>query len=160
MINMMYLVLTALLALNVSKEILDAFVTVNEGLENTKATFKNKMDQQYSDFAASYNENKQKVAPYYQSAESIREEANALIGHIDKIKTILISKTEKKPEDEVFANDTLLSMRYVVAKDDNNWTTNILVGSEASTPRTGENSATEFKGDDGDLQRDHERCDQ
>jgi hypothetical protein len=32
MINMMYLVLTALLALNVSKEILEAFVTVNNGL--------------------------------------------------------------------------------------------------------------------------------
>jgi hypothetical protein len=31
MINMMYLVLTALLAMNVSKEILDSFVTVNNG---------------------------------------------------------------------------------------------------------------------------------
>lgn len=35
MIGMMYLVLTALLALNVSKEILDAFVVVNNGLEQT-----------------------------------------------------------------------------------------------------------------------------
>jgi hypothetical protein len=44
MINMMYLVLTALLALNVSKEILDSFVTVNNGLENTKLSLKDKMD--------------------------------------------------------------------------------------------------------------------
>jgi gliding motility-associated protein GldM len=35
MINMMYLVLTALLALNVSSEILNAFKTVNRSLENT-----------------------------------------------------------------------------------------------------------------------------
>ena len=35
----MYLVLTAMLALNVSKEILDAFVTVNNGLENTGTSF-------------------------------------------------------------------------------------------------------------------------
>src|SRR5678815_4901345 len=35
MINMMYLVLTALLALNVSSEILNAFKTVNKSLENT-----------------------------------------------------------------------------------------------------------------------------
>ena len=145
MINMMYLVLTALLALNVSKEILDAFVTVNEGLENTKATFKSKMDQQYSDFAGAFNENKQKVGPYYQSAQAIQGEASDILDHIDKIKTILISKTEKIPEDEVFANDTLLGMRYVKAKDDNNWTTNILVGTEASKPRTDENSATELK---------------
>ncbi len=37
MINMMYLVLTALLALNVSSEILNAFKTVNRSLENTNA---------------------------------------------------------------------------------------------------------------------------
>jgi gliding motility-associated protein GldM len=38
MINMMYLVLTALLALNVSAEILNAFKTVNKSLETTNAT--------------------------------------------------------------------------------------------------------------------------
>lgn len=38
MINMMYLVLTALLALNVSSEILNAFKTVNNSLENTNTT--------------------------------------------------------------------------------------------------------------------------
>src|SRR5436853_5161000 len=38
MINMMYLVLTALLALNVSSEILNAFKTVNKSLENTNVT--------------------------------------------------------------------------------------------------------------------------
>ena len=36
MINIMYLVLTALLALNVSAEILNAFKTVNNSLEKTK----------------------------------------------------------------------------------------------------------------------------
>jgi hypothetical protein len=35
MINMMYLVLTALLALNVSKEILNAFKTVNNSIINS-----------------------------------------------------------------------------------------------------------------------------
>ncbi|MBL0154796.1 MAG: hypothetical protein IPP93_15455 [Chitinophagaceae bacterium] len=38
MINIMYLVLTALLALNVSSEILNAFKTVNKSLENTNTT--------------------------------------------------------------------------------------------------------------------------
>ena len=35
MINMMYLVLTALLALNVSKEVLNSFFEVNKGIERT-----------------------------------------------------------------------------------------------------------------------------
>ena len=38
MINMMYLVLTALLALNVSAEILNAFKTVRSSLETTNTT--------------------------------------------------------------------------------------------------------------------------
>ena len=41
MINMMYLVLTALLALNVSSEILNAFKTVNRSLVNTNTTVNN-----------------------------------------------------------------------------------------------------------------------
>jgi len=45
MINMMYLVLTALLALNVSAEVLKAFALVNKGMEQTNDDFitKNKL---------------------------------------------------------------------------------------------------------------------
>jgi light-regulated signal transduction histidine kinase (bacteriophytochrome) len=57
MINMMYLVLTALLAMNVSKEILDSFVTVNTGLENTKATLQEKMNATYKTFSQYNTEN-------------------------------------------------------------------------------------------------------
>ena len=39
MIGMMYLVLTAMLALNVSKDILDAFIVVDETLIKTKDIF-------------------------------------------------------------------------------------------------------------------------
>ena len=39
MIGMMYLVLTALLALNVSKEILEAFVVMNNGLVKSNKNF-------------------------------------------------------------------------------------------------------------------------
>ena len=44
MISMMYLVLTALLALNVSKEILDSFLVVNEGLIVTNENFDKKAE--------------------------------------------------------------------------------------------------------------------
>jgi hypothetical protein len=39
MINMMYLVLTALLALNVSKEVLNSFFEVNKGITRTTINF-------------------------------------------------------------------------------------------------------------------------
>ena len=42
MINMMYLVLTALLALNISNEVLKAFVKVDKSLDKTTKNFTNK----------------------------------------------------------------------------------------------------------------------
>ena len=47
MINMMYLVLTALLALNVSTEVLNAFKTVNRSLENSNKVVTQKNDLTY-----------------------------------------------------------------------------------------------------------------
>ena len=48
MINMMYLVLTALLALNVSAEILNAFKTVNRTLDNANVVLNNNNDIIYT----------------------------------------------------------------------------------------------------------------
>ena len=50
MINMMYLVLTALLALNVSKEVLNSFFEVNRGIERTTTNFNSKNGDTYADF--------------------------------------------------------------------------------------------------------------
>ena len=52
MINMMYLVLTALLALNVSVEVLNAFKTVNHSLENSNKVVTEKNDLTYKAFDA------------------------------------------------------------------------------------------------------------
>ena len=62
MINMMYLVLTALLALNVSKEVLNSFFEVNKGIERTTSNFTSKNIGTYSDFdnAATNNPEKYK----------------------------------------------------------------------------------------------------
>jgi len=50
MINMMYLVLTALLALNISKEVLHAFVVVNIGLLQQKANLESKNEAAFNQF--------------------------------------------------------------------------------------------------------------
>jgi gliding motility-associated protein GldM len=48
MISMMYLVLTAMLAMNLSKEVLNAFVVVNEGIENSNELVNKKSQALYS----------------------------------------------------------------------------------------------------------------
>jgi len=56
MINMMYLVLTALLALNVSAEILNAFKTVNNSITTSNSVVSQKNDLTYSAFTKALND--------------------------------------------------------------------------------------------------------
>ena len=61
MINMMYLVLTAMLALNVSAEVLQAFRIIDASLGQTSNNVKGKNDQIYSSFDAAFIQNPTKV---------------------------------------------------------------------------------------------------
>ena len=144
MIGMMYLVLTALLALNVSKEILDAFITINGGLETTKATFEGKLGGQYAGFAASYNENPEKYGEAWQKAQSLQQQANALVAHINTIKAKTIAQTEGLEMDQVMGKnqyglDTILDLKYVNGKDNYDDNTNIMIGAEPDKPKENDN---------------------
>jgi len=151
MIGMMYLVLTALLALNVSKDILDAFVTVNDGLEKTKNNFKDKNEDQYSAFFKSYTENKTKVEPFYNKAMAVQKLADELVDYIDEIKVEIIAGIEPDvPKESIsgkneFGEDTIMNLKYVRVKDNYLVPTNILVGSEPENPKTGEFTALSLK---------------
>lgn len=104
MINMMYLVLTALLALNVSKEILQAFIVVNEGMLLQKTNIEGNNGRIYRDFDQQkmlYKDNYDRIKPYYEDAQQLRKMSDELVLYIDDLKYELISKTEKLPLDEV-----------------------------------------------------------
>ncbi|NBG65248.1 type IX secretion system motor protein PorM/GldM [Acidiluteibacter ferrifornacis] len=151
MIGMMYLVLTALLALNVSKEILDSFVIINDGLEKTVVNFKSKNSDLYADFEASYQENQKKVKPYYDNAQEIKVVADAASDYIDRIKVNIIALLEKMDTAAVigpdqFGNDTILNLARISSKDNTDIGTSILIGSEPGKPKTGDLSATALKG--------------
>ena len=152
MIGMMYLVLTALLAMNVSKEILNAFVTVNEGLEATKHNFASKNKDQYTAFEASFSENQAKVGPYWTKAQKVRDMAEATVDYIDEIKVKIIAGVEPEWDAESlvgvneFGEDTIVGLRHVRVKDNYLVPTNLLVGSEPANPITTEYSAMELIG--------------
>lgn len=140
MIGMMYLVLTALLALNVSKEVLDAFITINNGLETTKVTFDGKLSQQYAAFNASYMENPEKYGEAWSEAEKLRVRANDLISHIDLIKAKTIAETEGRTLEETigknqFNVDTVLNLAYVSSKDNYDANTTLMIGAEPDRPK-------------------------
>ncbi|MFT3884931.1 MAG: gliding motility protein GldM [Flavobacteriales bacterium] len=149
MINMMYLVLTALLALNVSKEILESFVTVNNGLENTKGTLKEKMDATYKTFQQYAQENSTKYGASWTKAQDIRTQAADLISYIDKLKATVISSTEGKPMDKVIGKDqngqdTVINMKFLDKKDNYDKITELMIGSDETHPKEGDMTAKDL----------------
>jgi gliding motility-associated protein GldM len=94
MIGMMYLVLTALLALNVSKEIINAFVTINDSLEVTVTNLTGKNTQAYAAFDKQMQNDRVKTEPFFKKAQLIRKEADALNTYVEKTKEEIIRKTE------------------------------------------------------------------
>lgn len=95
MIAMMYLVLTALLALNVSKQMLDAFLVVNESMESTIENFSDKIDNVYTEFNKQYKLNQAKVEPNYLKADTARLLTENLVNYIDSVKYALIVRSER-----------------------------------------------------------------
>lgn len=130
MINMMYLVLTALLALNVSKEILDAFISIDEGQLNTRSSLETKLDQQMGNFSALARENAEKYGDPYKVAEKVQKDADEIISHINGIKAQMISLIEGREVGEVLEGDTVLGIRYLNSKDNYDIPTEIMYGSE------------------------------
>lgn len=111
MIGMMYLFYTALLALNVSVEILNAFVIVNEGMERTVNNFGSKNAMLYTDFQNQYEMNKTKVRDFWLAAKDTREKSNKLIEQLEKVKDEIVGWTE-------FGNKDIKNVEYEY-KDDN-----------------------------------------
>jgi len=139
MIGMMYLVLTALLAMNVSKDILMAFVTVNESLERTNISFTDNNTKVMKAFEDAKNSNPMAI-PYFQKAVEAKKLTQELFEHIEKLKHELIKETAKLPT----GGDTL-RLRYVDSKDDANINTHMLIGANEKSPSTGPFTAIELK---------------
>lgn len=126
MIGMMYLVLTALLALNVSKEIINAFVTVNDSLEasNTNTTSRN--ERIYADFQKAMQNDPTKVGPFNTKAQSAKKLSAEMITYIDNLKKEITVKVEG-----LEANAAVPAPRDIARKDDYDIPTNILCGDKA-----------------------------
>ena len=78
MIGMMYLVLTAMLALNVSKEAVEAFKNVDKGLTKTISNYMKKNNMTYIEFDRAEAENPVKAGPWKSKAYEVKARADEL----------------------------------------------------------------------------------
>ena len=93
MINMMYLVLTALLALNVSKDILKAFQKVEGSLSTAVENIGVQNNLMYSEFQKAADNNPIKVGAWKDLAFNIKDDASELRQYIGDLKDTLILRT-------------------------------------------------------------------
>ena len=116
MIGMMYLVLTAMLALNVSKDILNAFVIVNSTVEQTNKNFGDKMFSTYEAFKKAADAEPNKAGEPYKQALQIREISEELMDYVKGIKQELFFVVDGVPLEEVKKKPDL-SLKDLSAKD-------------------------------------------
>ncbi len=111
MINMMYLVLTALLALNVSAEILNAFKTVDRSLMIASGVAEQKNQEIFKSFKAKLEDptSREKAAIWEPKAQQVKKISDELYNYIETLKSELKKESGLKTVDgkEEFKEDDL-----------------------------------------------------
>jgi gliding motility-associated protein GldM len=105
MINIMYLVLTALLALNVSNEILNAFKTVDRSLMTASGIAENKNSDIFKSFQRKIDDpkTKEKAEMWFPKAQKAKQLADGLYNYLNDLKEELkkesgLKEVDGKPE--------------------------------------------------------------
>ncbi|MEI6141818.1 MAG: gliding motility protein GldM [Mariniphaga sp.] len=117
MINVMYLVLTAMLALNVDKEVLNAFAAVDQSFVQTIKNMDSKNQLVYNDFQAKTAVNKQKFEADYEKSLKVKANAESLYRYIDSLKVMLVKAVDGEEGD----------INNIVSKSDLNITPNLMI---------------------------------
>lgn len=109
MINLMYLVLTALLALNVSAEILNAFMTVNNSLSSASTTIEEKNKTVFSSFDSLLADSKtqERARIWKPYADQAKQLADATVAYLQSLQMDLKKASGYDPKTGEFQLDEL-----------------------------------------------------
>jgi len=90
MINLMYIVLTAMLALNVSSDVLNGFTQVEEGLKRTNSNVEERNAGILSSLEAFAAQNPDKGRRWFDKATEVRRVTAGLYNRIDSLKRLIV----------------------------------------------------------------------
>ncbi|KAB2868689.1 MAG: hypothetical protein F9K37_09750 [Bacteroidales bacterium] len=130
MIGMMYLVLTAMLALNVSSEVLEAFVLVDNGLSRTTDNYRVKNEKIYTEFDNAMLVNPVKVGPWKQKSDEIKSKAKEIYDYVQNLKIEIVKASEGEETPAVV--DNIVISEKIEAKSDLDVAAKILIGLEGN----------------------------
>lgn len=100
MINLMYVVLMAMLALNVSTEVLNGFSIVEESLSRTTQNSAKENQVIYDNFAEQLKSNPAKVKEWFEKAQQVKRMSDSLYNFADELKLAIVREADG-PEGDV-----------------------------------------------------------
>ena len=96
MIGMMYLVLTAMLALNVSASILNGYTQVDDSLHATIETMQESNADTYHKFQAALEKNPEKTQEWYNKAMEVKDASDKFFNYVQKFKDEMVLLADGK----------------------------------------------------------------
>lgn len=156
MIGMMYLVLTALLAMNISKDVLNAFLQINRSQIKTSEILDSKAKASLAGLNSPKPEDADKAVPFQNKAKDVLAKTEEIVKYLEELKarTMAASMTGKTTGEgfEAFMeNGKALDMlsekgkELVTKPDENTNATGFLIGSKPQDPKKDEWSGNMLK---------------
>lgn len=94
MINLMYVVLMAMLALNVSTEVLEGFSVVEESLNRTTQNSTKENQGIYNDLESQLKANPAKVKAWFDKAQEVKRMSDSLYNFAEQLKTAIVKEAD------------------------------------------------------------------
>ncbi len=116
MINLMYVVLMAMLALNVSSDVLIGFSLVDEGLNRSKENSAAQNDAIYKELEAAMKQNPEKTRQWYEKAQQVRKMSDSLYTFAEDLKWEIARQADGKEADlnDIKGRDNLEAATHVM----------------------------------------------
>lgn len=99
MINLMYVVLMAMLAMNVSSDVLKGFSLVDEGLNRSKDNSNVQTQAVYDALDAAMKQNPEKTRQWYEKAQKVKILSDSLYNLAEDLKVAIVKKADGKDGD-------------------------------------------------------------
>ena len=99
MINLMYIVLMALLALNVSSDVLNGFSLVDESLSRTTANSAQQNRTLLDGLADANRYNPEKTGPWFEKARQVKLMSDSLYAYVDELKLRIARQADGEDAD-------------------------------------------------------------
>jgi len=123
MIGMMYLVLTAMLALNVSAAILNGYTQVDDSLHATIETMQDSNAETYATFKAALDKNPEKTQEWYDKAMEVKRVSDEFFAYVQTFKDDMVlladgkkAKQNAKVSEIGKKDDTNIPAQYAISE--------------------------------------------